>query len=49
MYKYFLIEFSNFLPAIALDALHCEMMVKLRDNARTTHIFLQEGWVGPKY
>ena len=32
----FFTEFSKFLPALALYALHCEMMVKLRDNARTT-------------
>ena len=47
------IEFSNFLPALALYALHCEMMLKLCDNARTTPdahtFFLQESWVGTKY
>ena len=32
----FFTEFSNFLPALALYALHCGMIVKLRDNARTT-------------
>ena len=36
MNKCFFIEFSNFPPALALYTPHCEMMIKLRDNARTS-------------
>ena len=35
MYEFFFIEFSDFPPGLALDALQCGMMAKLRDNARS--------------
>ena len=33
---FFSIEFSNFPPGLALHALHCRMMVKLCNNAKSS-------------
>ena len=32
---FFVMEFSNFPPSLALHGLQCGMMVKVRDNARS--------------
>ena len=39
---FFFMEFSNFPPSLALLALHCGIMVKLRDNAKSS---LAQAWI----